>query len=272
MPELPEVETTRRSIAPHLMQQRIVRVIVRERRFRWPIEPDLESKLTGQLIQAVERRAKYLLLRLTRGTVPIALSAWSGSLRVLRCGTAVNKHDHVDLELGNGFCLRFTDPRRFGTLLWTDDLPARHRLLNHLGPEPLADEFTADYLYTAARERRIAVKPFIMDGHIVVGVGNIYANEALFLAGIHPLRAAGRLSKKRYERLVQAIREVLEEAIAQGGTTLRDFTSGSGEPGYFQQHLRVYGRDRQPCRHCGDPIRVSRLGQRATYYCNRCQR
>jgi len=271
MPELPEVETTRRSIAPHLLEQRIVRVIVRERRFRWPIDPELEHQLTGRVIHAVERRAKYLLLSLTQGTALLHLGM-SGSLRILRCGTIANKHDHVDLELSSGFCLRFTDPRRFGALLWTDDPPIQHPLLNHLGPEPLADDFTADYLHSAARNRKIAVKPFIMDGHVVVGVGNIYANEALFLAGIHPQRAAGRLSKNRYGALVQSIREVLQEAIAQGGTTLRDFTSGDGEPGYFKQQLRIYGRDRQPCRHCGEPIQVSRLGQRATYYCNQCQR
>ncbi|MEE4379204.1 MAG: bifunctional DNA-formamidopyrimidine glycosylase/DNA-(apurinic or apyrimidinic site) lyase [Candidatus Competibacteraceae bacterium] len=271
MPELPEVETTRRSIAPHLLEQRIVRVIVRERRFRWPINPELEYIITGQLIHAVERRAKYLLLRLTQGTALLHLGM-SGSLRILRCGTSTNKHDHVDLDLSNGFCLRFTDPRRFGALLWTTDALDQHPLLSHLGPEPLADNFTADYLYRAARNRKIAIKPYIMDGRIVVGVGNIYANEALFLAGIHPQRAAGRLSKKHYGALVKSIREVLQEAIAQGGTTLRDFTSGDGEPGYFKQRLRVYGRDRQSCRQCGEPIQVSRLGQRATYYCNRCQR
>jgi formamidopyrimidine-DNA glycosylase len=195
----------------------------------------------------------------------------SGSLRVLRQDAPVGKHDHVDLQLAGGLCLRFNDPRRFGALLWTSEPPEQHPLLRDLGPEPLENAFTGSYLYRRARGRQMAVKPFIMDGRVVVGVGNIYANEALFLAGIHPLRAAGRIAQDRFTVLAAAIRQVLEDAIAQGGTTLRDYVGGLGEPGYFQQSLRVYGREKLPCRQCRTPIRVSRLGQRATYYCVRCQ-
>jgi formamidopyrimidine-DNA glycosylase len=271
MPELPEVEIIRRGIATYLTGQTVSEVVVRERRLRWPVTPDLERILRGHTIHAVERRAKYLLLRAGDGSVLLHLGM-SGKLRILARKTPAQKHDHVDIILANGYCLRFTDPRRFGTLLWTADLPERHPLLRHLGPEPLEEGFTADYLYDLARGRRVPIKSFIMDNRTVVGVGNIYANEALFTAGINPLRAAGRIALTCCEGLVMAIRETLRSAIAQGGTTLRDFVGGEGTPGYFQQYLRVYSRARLPCVICGEPIRLTRLGQRATYYCPRCQR
>lgn len=270
MPELPEVETTRQGIAPCTAGQRVTQVLVRERRLRWPIPLELESAFNGQVIVAVQRRGKYLLFRTAAGTLLMHLGM-SGSLRVLRQTTPVQKHDHVDIWLANGYCLRFTDPRRFGALLWTSAPPEQHPLLCHLGPEPLEAEFTADYLYASARQRRVSVKSFIMDSRIVVGVGNIYANEALAVAGIYPLRAANRIALRRYKSLVAAIRQVLRAAITQGGTTLRDFVNGEGKAGYFQQSLRVYGRNSQPCLICGHIIQCRRVGQRSTYYCSHCQ-
>jgi len=270
MPELPEVETTRCSIAPHLTGEIIIRVVIRERRLRWPVPLGLEEVLNGQVIRAVERRAKYLILRIDHGSALLHLGM-SGSLCILPASTPAGKHDHIDLELASGQCLRLTDPRRFGSVLWTADPPEHHPLLCHLGPEPLGEDFTAAYLYALAQGRKIPVKSFIMNGHVVVGVGNIYANEALFIAGIDPLRPAGGISLSHYQHLVTAIRQVLTEAIAQGGTTLRDFVSGEGRSGYFQQYLQVYGRKHLPCRRCGEPVHLCRLGQRATYYCPHCQ-
>ncbi len=271
MPELPEVETTRQGIAPQLIGQTVTQVVVRERRLRWPIPPELETGLTGQVIRAVERRGKYLLLHTGQGSALLHLGM-SGSLRLLPRRTVAQKHDHVDIELASEHCLRLNDPRRFGALLWVDGAAEKHPLLRDLGPEPLSGAFTADYLYDLSRRRAIAVKLFIMNGRVVVGVGNIYANEALFAAGIHPLRSAGRISRGRYEALVSAIREVLSAAIRRGGTTLRDFVNSAGNSGYFQNELQVYGRHHLPCCHCGEPVRLERLGQRATYYCPRCQR
>lgn len=271
MPELPEVETIRRGIAPYLSGQTVTRIVVRERRLRWPVPPALEERLSGQVIQNMERRGKYLLLRTEAGSALLHLGM-SGRLRLLPNSAPVAKHDHVDIELAGGYCLRLTDPRRFGALLWTEEPLAHHPLLRHLGPEPLGESFTGAYLYALARGRRSPIKAFLMDSRVVVGVGNIYANEALFVAGIRPRRAAGRISTTRLQRLVEAVREVLEEAIRQGGTTLRDFVGGEGNPGYFQHSLRVYGRRRLPCLGCGEPIRLLRLAQRATYYCPRCQR
>lgn len=271
MPELPEVEIIRRGITPFLTGQEVAAVVVRERRLRWPIIPEFENNLVGQIIRTVERRAKYLLLRTAAGSVLLHLGM-SGRVRVLTRVVPVQKHDHVDLILANGYCLRFTDPRRFGSLQWIADPPEDHPLLRHLGPEPLQDHFTGEYIYDMARGRKAPIKSFIMDNRIVVGVGNIYANEALFMAGIRPLRAAGRISLDRYQMLAEAIRRVLTEAIAQGGTTLRDFIGGQGEPGYFQQYLRVYGRAQMPCVNCGGTIRLIKIGQRATYFCAHCQR
>ena len=271
MPELPEVETTRRGIAPHLLGKTFTQAVVRNHRLRWPVPKTLDRALRGQGIEAVDRRGKYLLLRLRDGALILHLGM-SGSLRVLPADTPPRKHDHIDLILDSGRALRLHDPRRFGSLHWTGNRPETHPLLADLGPEPLGDAFDGDYLHRMAQGRRIAVKAFLLNAHIVVGVGNIYANEALFRAGIHPDRPAGRIGLARYERLVAAVRAVLGEAIEQGGTTLRDFVSGDGQPGYFAQSLSVYGRAGQACRSCGQTLKSGRKGQRATVYCPRCQR
>ena len=271
MPELPEVETTRRGIAPHVEGRRVTKVVVRQRRLRWPVPRALQRELTGQTVKSVGRRAKYLLLGTDAGTAILHLGM-SGSLRLVPADSPPGPHDHVDLVLDDGNCLRLTDPRRFGALLWTRADPARHPLLRDLGPEPFDAAFNGAYLYRRARGRRLAVKNFLMDSHIVAGVGNIYANEALFLAGIHPARPAGCISARRYERLAQSVRDILQQAIAQGGTTLRDFVGGDGRPGYFRQTLRVYGRAGQPCPVCNTRLRVTHIGQRSTFYCPRCQR
>lgn len=271
MPELPEVETTRQGILPHIRQQVVSKVIIREARLRWPVSPELNTALAGATITDVSRRGKYLLVGTARGTLLIHLGM-SGSLRILPGPAPAGKHDHVDICFGNGSVLRFTDPRRFGCLLWLDGSEARHKLLDSLGPEPLGASFTGDYLCQLSRARKIPVKSFIMDSRVVVGVGNIYANEALYQAGIHPRRPAGRISRARYRLLADAIREVLGRAIKAGGTTLRDFTDSSGKPGYFKQSLNVYGRAGQPCRNCGAPLKEIRLGGRSTVYCGHCQR
>ena len=271
MPELPEVETTRRGIAPHLLGHRVERVVVRDPRLRWPVPAELPEALRGQSIEAVERRAKYLLLRTRAGTAILHLGM-SGSLRVLPAGTPAGRHDHVDLELDSGQLLRLRDPRRFGAVLWTTEDPLRHRLLAELGPEPLTDAFDGERLYRLSRGRRGPVKTFIMDNHVVVGLGNIYANEALFRAHIHPLRAAGRIGRERYAKLAEAAKKVLTEAIAAGGTTLRDFTHEDGKPGYFRIELQVYGHTGKPCPACGAPIRQTVIGQRSSFYCPHCQR
>ena len=271
MPELPEVETTRRGIAPHVEGRRVTRVVVRQRRLRWPVPRALQRELTGRTVKSVGRRAKYLLLGTDAGTAILHLGM-SGSLRLVPADSPPGPHDHVEHQLDDGNCLRLTDPRRFGALLWTRADPARHPLLRDLGPEPFDAAFNGAYLYRRARGRRLAVKNFLMDSHTVAGVGNIYANEALFLAGIHPARPAGRVSARRYERLAQSVRDILQQAIAQGGTTLRDFVGGDGRPGYFRQTLRVYGRAGQPCPVCNTRLRVTHIGQRSTFYCPRCQR
>ncbi len=270
MPELPEVETTRRGIEPHLLGHRVESVIVRDPRLRWPVPAELPEALRGQRIEAVERRAKYLLLRTHAGTAILHLGM-SGSLRVLPAGTPAERHDHVDLVLDSGQALRLHDPRRFGALLWTRDDPLQHPLLAHLGPEPLTAAFDGERLYRLSRGRRGPVKSFIMDNHIVVGLGNIYANEALFRAGIHPLRAAGRIGRERYDKLAEAARTVLTAAIAAGGTTLRDFTREDGKPGYFRIELQVYGHAGEPCPACGTALRQTVIGQRSSFYCPHCQ-
>ena len=270
MPELPEVETTRRGIEPHLLNQRVRRVIVRERQLRWPIPEDLDVRLSGQRIERVERRAKYLLLGAEAGTLIVHLGM-SGSLRLVAADTPLAKHEHVDIELESGLLLRYTDPRRFGAMLWSDD-PLNHRLLSALGPEPLGEAFDGGRLFALSRGKRLAVKPFIMDNAVVVGVGNIYASEALFAAGIDPRKPAGSISKPRYERLAGEIKRILAQAIDCGGTTLRDFVGGDGKPGYFQQELFVYGRGGQFCKQCGAGLREIRLGQRSSVYCGHCQR
>jgi formamidopyrimidine-DNA glycosylase len=270
VPELPEVETSRRGIAPWVEQQEVCGVVVRDRRLRWPVPLDIDNRLPGQQIRSVARRAKYLLFDTAAGTALLHLGM-SGSLRIIDQDEPAGKHDHVDIRFRSGKALRFRDPRRFGLLLWTED-PFRHALLRDLGPEPLSEAFDGDHLWRAARGRRVSVKPFIMNSSVVVGVGNIYASEALFRAGIHPKRRAGRISRARMHGLAEAIRSVLQRAIEAGGTTLRDFHGGDGEPGYFRQQLDVYDRAGLPCRNCDAPIRSVVLGQRSTYYCLRCQR
>ncbi len=271
MPELPEVETTRRGLAPHLTGHQITGVTVRQPQLRWPVPCGLAATLRGRTIEAVERRGKYLLLRFAHGTLILHLGM-SGSLYLVAAGTAAGKHDHLDLGLDSGLMLRLTDPRRFGAVLWTRADPLQHELLRELGPEPLDDAFDGAYLATRAQGRKAAIKLLIMDSKVVVGVGNIYANEALFRAGIDPRRPAGRVAAARLGRLAVAIKAVLREAIQQGGTTLRDFVGGDGKPGYFAQQLRVYGREGESCPQCGGTVRSVRLGQRSTYYCPVCQR
>ncbi len=269
MPELPEVETSRRGIAPHIEGQTVAGVTIRDRRLRWPVEPGLERRLIGATIQSVGRRAKYLLIGTDRGSLILHLGM-SGSVFVVDARTPAGVHDHVDIELASGKALRLRDPRRFGSLHFSRE-PLAHPLLAHLGPEPLGAEFTGTHLWARSRARRVAVKSFIMSPQIVVGVGNIYASEALFAAGIHPKRAAGRISPDRYERLAGAIRTVLENAIRAGGTTLRDYYGGNGEAGYFGQELAVYDREGLPCLHCRRPLRAAVIGQRSSYYCRYCQ-
>jgi formamidopyrimidine-DNA glycosylase len=270
MPELPEVETTGRGIAPWVEGQRVTAVVVRHAGLRWPVPATLASSLKGQVIQRVTRRGKYLLLQTPTGHILVHLGM-SGSLRIVEPGAEVKKHDHVDIALANGKVLRFHDPRRFGCILWLEGDPLQHPLLAGLGPEPLADEFNADLLFALSRKRTAPVKQFIMDSHIVVGVGNIYANEALFMAGILPTRKAGSISKARYAKLVAAIKQVLAKAIQSGGTTLRDFVGGDGKPGYFKQQLHVYGRGGEACTQCQTRLIEIRQGQRTTVYCSRCQ-
>lgn len=270
MPELPEVETACRGISPHITGKVVQSVVIRQRKLRWPIPPTINRLLPGQRIDKVSRRGKYLLLHTNAGTLILHLGM-SGSLRITNHRENVEKHDHVDIVFSKECILRLRDPRRFGAVLWTSRSPYSHKLLRSLGPEPLSEEFNVDLLFKQSRNRKVAIKPFIMNSKIVVGVGNIYANETLFLAGIHPSTPAGRISQARYQRLLIAIKKVLSEAIEVGGTTLRDFTNGEGKPGYFQQKLQVYGRAGEPCTHCGTHITLIQQAQRATYYCTQCQ-
>jgi formamidopyrimidine-DNA glycosylase len=244
---------------------------VRDRRLRWPIEARIESAIRGQLVRRVDRRAKYLLIGSDAGTLIVHLGM-SGSLRIVSPDVPPRPHDHWDLVIESGKVVRFHDPRRFGSLHWTPDNPLEHPLLAKLGPEPLSAGFDAEYLYRATRKRSVAIKQFLMNSHVVVGVGNIYANEALFRAGISPRRAAGRLTRAQAQALVRAVKSVLEEAIEIGGTTLRDYVDASGTPGYFKQKLFVYERAKQPCRVCKTPIKRIAQGQRSTYWCASCQR
>jgi len=271
MPELPEVETIRRGIAPLVEGRRITNVDIRERRLRWPVPLDLAKKIVGQKVHRVSRRAKYLLLTLDRGTLIIHLGM-SGRLWVVNSGQPTIKHDHVDLELDGKKLLRFHDPRRFGAVLWTTADPGSHKLLRQLGPEPLSQEFTGAYLFNKTRGRKRRIRDVLLDSHVVAGIGNIYANEALYLAGIDPRRAAGRISRPRIDRLVAAIVEVLCAAIRAGGTTLRDFRGGDGRPGYFQQALAVYGRAGESCPGCQSRISSAQLGGRSLFYCRHCQK
>ena len=270
MPELPEVETTRRGLSPRLVGRTLKRVVVRNPRLRWPVPDDLETRLAGLALQTIDRRGKYLLFGF--GTVTqIVHLGMSGSLRLAGAGEPAALHDHVDWLFDDGSVLRLRDPRRFGAVLWTDDA-AHHPLLAHLGPEPLTPAFDAGYLHSQCRRRNSAIKQVIMDAQVVVGVGNIYASESLFHAGIRPATAARRLSRPACERLVAAIRKVLAAAIAAGGSSLRDYVASDGELGYFQLQTRVYDREGLPCRVCATPIRRIVQGQRATFYCPACQR
>lgn len=270
MPELPEVETTRRGIEPHVAGRAIRGADIREGRLRWPVTEGLSEILAGRSIMGVRRRAKYLLFDTAAGSLMVHLGM-SGSLRVVDAGTPPRKHDHVDLILEGGICLRFHDPRRFGCILWVGTEPAAHPLLAGLGIEPFDPAFGGTYLFRRSRGRTALVKSFIMDSKLVVGVGNIYASEALFRAGISPLREAGSIGAARYGRLADAVVEVLTASIEQGGTTLRDFVNEAGKPGYFQQTLNVYGREGEACKMCGGVIVSKRIGQRSSFYCPACQ-
>lgn len=271
MPELPEVETTLRGIAPHVTGHTVTTVIARTPKLRLPISPGLATALPGQTVEQVERRAKYLLLRCNRGSAILHLGM-TGTLRIVPADTSPGKHDHLDFILDNSATLRFRDPRKFGLALWTNGDPLLHPLLVNLGPEPLAEEFDGPYLHRVGRNRRVAIKQLLMDNRIVVGIGNIYANEALFRARIRPDRPAGSLSEADALRLATCVKEVLRDAIAEGGTTLRDFTVAEEPSGYFSIHLAVYGRGGEPCPACGAPIEQSRLGNRSTWFCAHCQR
>ncbi|MCR6687665.1 bifunctional DNA-formamidopyrimidine glycosylase/DNA-(apurinic or apyrimidinic site) lyase [Pseudoxanthomonas sp.] len=271
MPELPEVETTRRGLAPHVEGRRVTGVVLRRPDLRWPIPAEVARDLPGRRIAAVRRRAKYLLLDTDEGDSALLHLGMSGMLRVLPADTPLGAHDHVDIGLDSGRVLRFTDPRRFGSLLW-QPAGTEHELLRGLGPEPLSDAFDGDWLFARSRGRQAPVKAFLMDQKIVVGVGNIYAAESLFRAGISPLRPAGKVSRQRYAALAEAARDILAYAITRGGTTLRDFLSPDGAPGYFEQELSVYGRGGQPCPACGTTLREASIGQRTSVWCPRCQR
>ena len=270
MPELPEVETTRQGIKPHLSGKRITQVLVRQASLRWPVSPELSQVLTGQSVADIQRRGKYLLFVAETGRMMIHLGM-SGSLRLCGAGSEPRKHDHIDFVIESDSIMRFHDPRRFGSVFW---LPGDdgHELIDTLGPEPLDPEFDADYLFKVSRNRKTPIKTFIMNSRVVVGVGNIYANEALFRSGIRPSRLAGSILRARYENLAANIKAVLSKAIESGGTTLRDFVREDGSPGYFSQELAVYGRADEPCNNCGRKLVESRLGNRSTVFCTRCQR
>jgi formamidopyrimidine-DNA glycosylase len=271
MPELPEVETTRRGLEPHLAGQTILRLAIHDHRLRWPVDAGLPRTLAGQRVESVDRRAKYLLLRLTHGTVLWHLGM-SGSLRVVPSDLPLDPHDHIDLILTSGHTVRFNDPRRFGSVIYVIGDPQLHPLLAKLAPEPFAADFDADYLWRISRRRKVSVKQLIMNGQLVTGVGNIYASEVLFQSGIRPRRQSRSLKRDETARLVKAIRKVLTQAIRVGGTTLRDYVNPDGNPGYFRQKLYVYERAGEPCRNCGTLIRSFTQGQRSTYYCPTCQR
>jgi formamidopyrimidine-DNA glycosylase len=249
----------------------VLDVLVRDRRLRWPIAPHLEATLRGQTVRGIDRRAKYILIRFDSGTLILHLGM-SGSLRLVKNGTPPKTHDHWDIRVDSGWVLRFHDPRRFGSLHWTETDPALHPLLVKLAPEPLSAAFDGDYLHRATRKRSVAIKHFIMNSQVVVGVGNIYASEALFRARVSPRRAARRLTRQEAKVLAQSIKDVLGEAIKIGGTTLRDYVNADGAPGYFRQKLFVYERVGEPCRVCKAPVRQFVQGQRSTYWCSTCQR
>ncbi|MGZ8203589.1 MAG: bifunctional DNA-formamidopyrimidine glycosylase/DNA-(apurinic or apyrimidinic site) lyase [Burkholderiales bacterium] len=271
MPELPEVETTRRGLAPHLVNQHIRTAVVRNAALRLPVPRALARRVAGATIERVERRGKYLLFDCGRGTLIVHLGM-SGRLWLVDACVPADRHDHFDLVLENGRAVRLRDPRRFGLVLWHEGDPLGHPLLADIGPEPLSPEFSGDWLYRATRNRSAAVKLVLMDSHVVAGVGNIYASEALFRAGVNPRLPAHRVGRARYEIVAEKIRETLEAAIRAGGSTLRDFVGGDGRAGYFQNEHLVYGRAGEPCAKCGTRVRELRQGQRSTFYCPSCQR
>ena len=271
MPELPEVETTRRGLAARLEGQRLTSVIVRNPALRWPVPPELSECASGRLIRKVARRGKYLLLDCETGWIILHLGM-SGSLQLVPHGTPAGKHDHVDLVIGTGLAARLNDPRRFGAMLWQTGDPLRHPLLAGLAPEPLGTDFNAAWVHARTRGRSAAIKSVVMDSRIVAGVGNIYASESLFRAGIHPALPAGRISLPRCEKLIAAIRQTLQAAIEAGGSSLRNYVGAEGLPGEFQNTYFVYGRSGERCRVCKTPIRTSRQGQRSTFFCPVCQR
>ncbi len=272
MPELPEVETSRRGIEPHILNKKIKKVIIREHKLRWPIPKSLPEKIANKKLVEISRRGKYLLLSFDHTSTVIIHLGMSGSLRICSPSTAAGKHDHIDFIFKNGKVLRLNDPRKFGCVLWTKHDINKHRLISKLGAEPLTETFNTEYLYQLSRKRRCSIKAFIMNSHIVVGVGNIYASESLFIAGINPLRKAGSLSRLRCERLVIAIKKILVAAIEQGGTTLRDFVHEDGQPGYFSQQLNVYGRKDDACIQCKKPVKQIEQQNRSTFYCTTCQK
>lgn len=270
MPELPEVETSRRGISPHIIGSSITHVIIRQTQLRWLVPSDLSDHIHNQTLLSIDRRAKYLLLNFESGTVLIHLGM-SGSVRICPLDATAQKHDHVDLVFNNCL-LRYTDPRRFGSILWLGLSPLDSKLICHLGPEPLSDEFTGKHLHQLSKGRKLPVKQFIMDQKVVTGVGNIYATEALFMAGISPTRSAGNVSLKRYQALVEVIKVILEAAIKQGGTTLKDFVGGDGKPGYFQQTLHIYGKSGENCPQCNSALKSIKLAARNSVYCPNCQK
>jgi formamidopyrimidine-DNA glycosylase len=270
MPELPEVETTRLGLLPHIKGVRISKVIVRDRRLRWPVPASLGRQLTGRMVRDVLRRGKYLLWDCETGYL-LSHLGMSGSLRVVPENEAPEKHDHIDIAFDNGVAIRYTDPRRFGAMLWISGMDVTHPLLDALGPEPLSPELNAAYLHQESRGRSVSVKEFIMNAHVVVGVGNIYASESLFLSGVHPRTGAGRISLARYQRISTAIKQTLAKAIRAGGSSLQNYVQANGELGYFQVNAFVYDREGEPCRNCKSPIRAIRQGQRSTYFCPFCQ-
>lgn len=272
MPELPEVETTLRGIAPHISGKTVSGLHVRQAKLRWPVPPQLADTLTGQRVLECSRRAKYLLIHFQTGILLIHLGM-SGSLRLFSTDAPeAGKHDHIDLFFDDGTLLRYHDPRRFGAWLWYAGAAETHPLLCKLGPEPLSTDFTADYLLSRLSGRKTPIKNLLMDNAIVVGVGNIYANESLFLASITPQRPACKINPKEAAALVHHVREILRRAIAKGGSTLRDFVDSAGNSGYFQQEYRVYGRHQKPCPNCGTPIAKQTIGQRSAFYCPNCQK
>lgn len=271
MPELPEVETTCRGLRPWVLQRPVAEVRVLRRQLRWAVPTAVEQQVPGGEFSAIFRRGKYVLLSHSWGTCIVHLGM-SGSLRYVPATGELRRHDRVSIVFTDGSSLRLHDPRCFGALLWTEEDWHQHKLLRHLGPEPLAHDFTGAYLYRLSRHRRQGVKGLLMDARVVAGIGNIYANEALFVAGIDPRRPGNSLDQDSYVALVQGVRQVLQKAIAAGGTSLRDFVDGQGQPGYFRQQLQVYQRQGQPCHHCGAPIAQCRLAQRSTFFCPHCQR